>query len=68
MGKLHHEVCRGNRGSAIQYERVGKYQPYPVRPFHRGTIITIIITIHGTIKKNIFYVQTNGWKPIKTYF
>ena len=27
------EVCRGNRGSAIQWEWAGKYQPYPVRPF-----------------------------------
>ncbi len=27
------EVRRSNRGSAIQWERVGKYQPYPVRPF-----------------------------------
>ena len=27
------EVCRSNRGSAMQWERVGKYQPYPVRPF-----------------------------------
>ncbi len=27
------EVCRSNRGSAIQWERVGKYQPYPVRTF-----------------------------------
>ncbi len=27
------EVRRSNRDSAIQWERVGKYQPYPVRPF-----------------------------------
>ncbi len=27
------EVCRCNRGSAIRWGRVGKYQPYPVRTF-----------------------------------
>ncbi len=27
------EVCRSNRGSAIQCELVGKYQPYPVSSF-----------------------------------
>ncbi len=27
------EVCRSNGGSVIQWERVGKYQPYPVRTF-----------------------------------
>ncbi len=28
------EVCKGKRGSAIQWKWVGKYQPYPVRPYH----------------------------------
>ena len=35
LGRLLHEyeVCRGNRGSAIQWERVRKFQPYPVKTF-----------------------------------
>ncbi len=37
MMKQPHEVCRSNRGSAIQWKRVGKYQPYPVRTFIHWT-------------------------------
>ncbi len=27
------KFAEANRGSTIQWERMGKYQPYPVRPF-----------------------------------
>ena len=64
------EVCRSNRGSAIQLERVGKYQPYPVRTFSiiGFSLFARYFWLNLTFPMMVFYPACYCPDPIITIF